>query len=147
MIQRDIDYFNYLDHFYQSIHQDKKNKNYQSKLNIIEPIIQYSQNKKKTKIINFIKIINSFNRNPDLFINFLKKELSIEKCSLNDNQQLTIFQFIKESIIKQSIVKFFEKFVLCKTCKNIFTSIEKDKDFKNKQFIYCNYCFHKEYLS
>ena len=94
---------------------DKNNK-------IIYPLASITYSPTKTYINNFTKICNFLNREPTLFLNFIKTELDSD-VSLNGSV-LSIKMKCEQKKINSLYRKFIEQFVICNSCKQNNTIIE-----------------------
>lgn len=139
------EYNEYLDLFFQEFEELNKERKQKKKVSLLTPILEYSDNRRKTIIINIIDICKSLNRETQHFIYFIQQEIKQEKCFINNENQLIISQYVKLETFKNLMKNYYLIFIKCKKCKGTDTKIERDQVIK-KSFIYCNFCKGKEYI-
>ena len=142
----DLQYNTYLNLFYQEFDTISQERERKQKISLLKPCLKYSENKRKTIIVNIIDICQKFKREPENFISFIKKEITQDKCYINGENQLIIYQYLTIDNVKKIMVNYCKLFITCKTCKNINTDIKRDNTMK-KNLLICNFCNNREYLS
>ena len=115
-------------------------------MSLLNPSLDYADNRRKTRISNIIEICKNFNRDPEMFIDFIKKEINQENCYITEDNKLIISQYLTNDSFKKLMVNYCKRFITCKTCKNTDTYIIRDNTMK-KNVLICNFCNHREYLS
>jgi translation initiation factor 2 beta subunit (eIF-2beta)/eIF-5 len=128
--------------------------------------ITYSQLEKKKKITinlpnlitensptkiywrNVSEYLDSINRNHDHFFTFIKNQYSdkdINWYSNNKDDGLIIHgKYLKNNIITNIFNKYINIYVICSSCKNYNTLLNKEN---NKNFIFiCNECGMNKYI-
>lgn len=146
-MQTEGKYNEYLDIFYQELDILNAERSQKKNISLLPPILDYTDNRRKTRISNIIDICKKFNRDSDHFISFLVRELQIQtdKCHVNTENQLIISQFLKLERFKNLMKNYCQIFIKCKKCRSTNTIIKRDETMK-KDFLYCNFCHGKEYL-
>ena len=142
----DNQYNYYLDLFYQELDEMNRQKKMKKKMSLLNPSLDYADNRRKTRISNIIEICKNFNRDPEMFIDFIKKEINQENCYITEDNKLIISQYLTNDSFKKLMVNYCKRFITCKTCKNTDTYIIRDNTMK-KNVLICNFCNHREYLS
>ena len=144
-MEQDINNEKFLEIFYREYEEINSSKEIQKKLSLVNPIINYSDNRRVTKIINILDICKKIKRDKEHFISFIKQEISQERCYMNADNQLLIYQYLTANSFKKLIITYCKRCITCKTCKNNDTIIKRD-DILKKNYVFCNFCNHKEYL-
>tara|TARA_Y100000991_G_C21888514_1_gene312691 strand:+ start:342 stop:797 length:456 start_codon:yes stop_codon:yes gene_type:complete len=141
------EYHKYLDIFYQELDNLNEERIQKKNISLIPPNLDYTDNRRKTRISNIIDICKKINREPEHFISFLVRELQIQqdKCHINTENQLIISQYLKLDRFKNLMKNYCQIFIKCKKCRSTNTIIKRDENMK-KDFLYCNFCHGKEYL-
>lgn len=97
--------------------------------NIILPKIECEINSTRLYWKNIIKYLDIINRSHEHFLLFLKNELynkEINWYSANKNDGIIIHgKYIKQSQISDLIKKYINLFVICPSCKNTNTELNK----------------------
>jgi len=86
------------------------------------PQLVTTQQKTKTVIMNLKDISKSLDRDPILIINFFKNKFSIPINHKDDKAEL---KGISQEQLQEGIFEFIECLVLCSTCKNPETIMDK----------------------
>jgi translation initiation factor 2 beta subunit (eIF-2beta)/eIF-5 len=109
-----------------------------SKLIIPDPIIEKSTTNTYWK--NIKKILQSINRPPDHFIEFLNKELKTGDWISNSKSDgiVMIGKFTKNQIM-HVISEYIKKYVVCNICYSTETIMDKNKELRS-YYICCNKC-------
>jgi translation initiation factor 2 subunit 2 len=109
-----------------------------SKLIIPDPIIEKSTTNTYWK--NVKKILQSINRSPEHFIEFLNKELKTGEWISNSKSDgiVMIGKFTKNQIM-HVISEYIKKYVICNICNSIDTIMDKNKELRS-YFVLCNKC-------
>ena len=141
------EYDGYLNIFYQELDLLKTERSQKRNISLLPPILDYTDNRRKTRISNIIDICKNFNRDSEHFIRFLVRELQIDldKCHINSENQLIISQYLKLERFKNLMRDYCIRFIKCKKCKSTNTIIKRDEVMK-KDYLHCNFCKGKEYL-
>jgi len=130
-----------LDNLYSNLQLKKNNKN----IILPEPIIIISRHKtiwKNTK--EFLKL---FNRHPDDFVTYINNnttakmywitESKSDGCIFDSKAKKDyIFELMKQYVIER---------IMCKSCKSMDTSVNKDNNIRKLSFK-CNNCNNELYL-
>ena len=100
----------------------------------------------KKYLWNYLEIIN---RNPEHFIEFIKKELPNKQIgwySSDKSEGLLIHgQRQKKKEISLLAIKYTNNYVLCTCCKKFNSELNKDSETKKYEFK-CNECGYNKYI-
>lgn len=97
--------------------------------------INIIRQKNKTIIDNIDKVCKDLERNPDLFVNYLKKKLSI--ALVYKNGILSMTKDIGEDDMNKLLKEFIELYVICEKCKLPETDI---MIYNDKVLLDCKCC-------
>ncbi len=96
----------------------------------------------KTIITNFLKIAQTFRRDPDHFQKYLLRELATPGNI--DGPRLIINRKISSSLINQKIEQYAKDFVICKECGKPDTTLNKEDRFT---YVRCQACGARHYIN
>ena len=109
-----------------------------SRLVIPNPIIEKSTTNTYWK--NVKKILQSINRPPEHFIDFLNKELKTgEWMSSSKSDGIVMIGKFTPTQIMHVISNYVKKYVVCSICNSTDTILDKNKDLRS-YFVSCNKC-------
>jgi translation initiation factor 2 beta subunit (eIF-2beta)/eIF-5 len=129
-----------LDKVYENLEEKKNN----FKIILPEPQLIKSGHKTIWKNIkDYLKIIN---REPYHFINYINKETTTTAFWITDNiaDGCIFSNKTTKDYIYELMKKYIKEQIICKSCQNIDTNIEKNKELR-KYKLYCNNC-KSEYI-
>ena len=97
--------------------------------NLKLPTIDYESTATRLHWKNIMMYIQMINRTPEHFLSFMKNELcnkEINWYSANKEDGLIIHgKYLKSSIVHNLIIKYINIYVICSSCKNINTVLNK----------------------
>jgi translation initiation factor 2 subunit 2 len=109
-----------------------------SRLVIPNPIIEKSTTNTYWK--NVKKILQSINRPPEHFIDFLNKELKTgEWMSSSKSDGIVMIGKFTPTQIMHVISNYVKKYVVCSICNSTDTILDKNKDLRS-YYVACNKC-------
>jgi translation initiation factor 2 beta subunit (eIF-2beta)/eIF-5 len=132
---------NMLDNLYSNL--ELKN----SKLDIVLPTPTLVKSGNKTIWKNIKDFLKLFNRDPNHFLHFINNDTSSKVCWLSDSKtDGCIFETkTKKEQIFDIMKKYIKEDILCKSCKNIDTVLEKNKELR-KYKLKCNNCKNEYFI-
>ena len=107
-------------------------KDLEKNLRFVVPTFSGKILKSKTLITNLLGVSKDLNRDKDIIIKYLNKELGV-KAELDPKNQLTLYSKFSSSILNLTLKKFFDEKVKCENCLSPDTSLVKNT-------IKCNAC-------
>lgn len=107
-----------------------------SKTKITVPLPDVKVQNKKTFIFNFRTLCFKINREENLLLDFLKKEIG-SVISISENGELVISNILRQPQIESLIKRFIITYVQCTQCKSLGTTLSKKA---GKTSILCNSC-------
>jgi translation initiation factor 2 subunit 2 len=109
-----------------------------SRLVVPNPIIEKSTTNTYWK--NVKKILQSINRPPEHFIDFLNKELKTgEWMSASKSDGIVMIGKFTPAQIMNVISNYVKKYVVCSICNSTDTILDKNKDLRS-YYVECNKC-------
>lgn len=122
-----------LNYVYDNLDQKKENK-------LILPKINMTTSTTNTYWKNVKKFLQTINRNPDHFVNFLNKEIgNVSWLTSSKSDGIVIIGKIKKEKIISNIQFYIKNYVICRICKSHNTFISKNTSSRLNE-LNCNKC-------
>lgn len=118
-----------LDTVYDALEQKKNNK-----VILVKPSVMKVN--RACEITNFQQLCSNINRNPNMFKQFIETELGV-KTSFNGKKHLTLKHSYDVKKITVLYEHFIKQYVVCSSCNNMDTVINKRNQCK---YVYCKNC-------
>tara|TARA_A100001037_G_C14952475_1_gene545626 strand:+ start:202 stop:606 length:405 start_codon:yes stop_codon:yes gene_type:complete len=128
-----MDFTNMIDTIYDQLEDSTSNK-----LVLPNPVIEISTTNTYWK--NIKKILQTINRPPDHFVDYMNKEIgNVNWLSSSKSDGLVIIGKYKPAKINGLLYNYVKQYVICNICNSYNTTISKNKHIKGYQ-LYCKKC-------
>ena len=128
-----MDFESMLDNIYENLEQKQKKK-------LVLPKLEISNSTTNTYWKNVKKLLQTINRGPDHFVNYMNKEIGQTNwVSSSKSDGLVIIGKVNKNKIINVIQNYMKEYVICKSCNSVNTVLEKNNVIRKYELI-CNDC-------